>query len=243
MLRSSRSTSTAFCSTGRHYPTTSRFRSRGLPSFSPRSIPARQSCASCRRCSSPGALPWSEAVRPPSRSLGSSGRAVSRCGERRRSPRAAILPCAPRPPPSCPGWAVGTRRPLPRARPGYRCCRSTAAMRRSARSICRTTPGASSAFGSGASPTWGQARSSTCSRHHLRRIPCFRRSRRSSRAWPRPWRSGGSCSATITCRPLSIRSSLSLHHVYRVPRCPVCSGLDDVSPPLPWHKEHAAVGD
>jgi len=37
--------------------------------------------------------------------------------------------------------------------------------------------------------------------------------------------------------------ALSLHHVYRVPRCPVCSGLDDVSPPLPWHKEHAAVGD
>ena len=30
---------------------------------------------------------------------------------------------------------------------------------------------------------------------------------------------------------------LSAHHVYRVPRCPSCSGLADVSSPLPWHKE------
>jgi bacteriocin biosynthesis cyclodehydratase domain-containing protein len=37
--------------------------------------------------------------------------------------------------------------------------------------------------------------------------------------------------------------ALSLHHVHRVPRCCVCSGLDDVAAPLPWHKEHAAVGD
>lgn len=36
--------------------------------------------------------------------------------------------------------------------------------------------------------------------------------------------------------------ALSLHHVHRVPRCPVCSGLADVAGPLPWHKEHAAVG-
>jgi bacteriocin biosynthesis cyclodehydratase domain-containing protein len=35
---------------------------------------------------------------------------------------------------------------------------------------------------------------------------------------------------------------LSVHHVYRVPRCPACSGLADVSPPLPWHKE-VPVGD
>jgi bacteriocin biosynthesis cyclodehydratase domain-containing protein len=35
---------------------------------------------------------------------------------------------------------------------------------------------------------------------------------------------------------------LSLHHVHRVPRCPACSGLADVAAPLPWHKEHAAVG-
>jgi bacteriocin biosynthesis cyclodehydratase domain-containing protein len=34
---------------------------------------------------------------------------------------------------------------------------------------------------------------------------------------------------------------LSLNHVYRVPRCPACSGLADVSAPLPWHKEHAPV--
>jgi bacteriocin biosynthesis cyclodehydratase domain-containing protein len=33
--------------------------------------------------------------------------------------------------------------------------------------------------------------------------------------------------------------SLSVHHVHRVPRCSICSGLTDVSPPLPWHKEVA----
>lgn len=31
--------------------------------------------------------------------------------------------------------------------------------------------------------------------------------------------------------------SLSVHYVHRVPRCPACSGLDDVAPPLPWYKE------
>ncbi len=30
---------------------------------------------------------------------------------------------------------------------------------------------------------------------------------------------------------------LSVHHVHRVPRCRVCSGLDDVAAPLPWFKE------
>jgi bacteriocin biosynthesis cyclodehydratase domain-containing protein len=35
--------------------------------------------------------------------------------------------------------------------------------------------------------------------------------------------------------------ALSLHHVHRVPRCPACSGLDDVAAPLPWHKEHVGV--
>ena len=32
-------------------------------------------------------------------------------------------------------------------------------------------------------------------------------------------------------------TALTNHRVYRVPRCPVCSGLDDVAPPLPWYKE------
>ena len=36
--------------------------------------------------------------------------------------------------------------------------------------------------------------------------------------------------------------NVSLHHVHRVPRCPACSGLADVAAPLPWHKEHRAVG-
>jgi bacteriocin biosynthesis cyclodehydratase domain-containing protein len=35
---------------------------------------------------------------------------------------------------------------------------------------------------------------------------------------------------------------VSLHHVHRVPRCPACSGLEDVSAPLPWYKEHAVAG-
>jgi hypothetical protein len=35
---------------------------------------------------------------------------------------------------------------------------------------------------------------------------------------------------------------LAVHHVYRVPRCPVCSGLSDMAPPLPWFKEEAGVG-
>jgi bacteriocin biosynthesis cyclodehydratase domain-containing protein len=30
---------------------------------------------------------------------------------------------------------------------------------------------------------------------------------------------------------------LTVHHVFRVPRCPACSGLAGIAPPLPWHKE------
>lgn len=36
--------------------------------------------------------------------------------------------------------------------------------------------------------------------------------------------------------------SLTLHHVHRVPRCPACSGLEDVAAPLPWHKDCPLVG-
>jgi bacteriocin biosynthesis cyclodehydratase domain-containing protein len=36
---------------------------------------------------------------------------------------------------------------------------------------------------------------------------------------------------------------LSVHHVYRVPRCPACSGLADLSTPLPWHKEVPRAGN
>lgn len=32
-------------------------------------------------------------------------------------------------------------------------------------------------------------------------------------------------------------AALSQHRVYRVPRCRACSGIGDVAPPLPWHKE------
>jgi bacteriocin biosynthesis cyclodehydratase domain-containing protein len=35
---------------------------------------------------------------------------------------------------------------------------------------------------------------------------------------------------------------VSSHHVHRVPRCPACSGTAGIATPLPWHKEHAAVG-
>ena len=31
--------------------------------------------------------------------------------------------------------------------------------------------------------------------------------------------------------------TLTLHHVHRVPRCPVCSALAGAAPSLPWHKE------
>jgi bacteriocin biosynthesis cyclodehydratase domain-containing protein len=36
--------------------------------------------------------------------------------------------------------------------------------------------------------------------------------------------------------------ALTRHHVHRVPRCSACSGVADVAAPLPWYKEHAAVG-
>jgi bacteriocin biosynthesis cyclodehydratase domain-containing protein len=35
---------------------------------------------------------------------------------------------------------------------------------------------------------------------------------------------------------------LSVHHVHRVPRCPVCSELAGAAPPLPWHKEIPVAG-
>lgn len=31
--------------------------------------------------------------------------------------------------------------------------------------------------------------------------------------------------------------ALTFHHVYRVPRCPVCSGAAGLAPPSPWHQE------
>lgn len=36
-------------------------------------------------------------------------------------------------------------------------------------------------------------------------------------------------------------TALTHHRVYRVPRCPVCSGLEGVAPPLPWYKETTAA--
>jgi bacteriocin biosynthesis cyclodehydratase domain-containing protein len=40
---------------------------------------------------------------------------------------------------------------------------------------------------------------------------------------------------------LGTRPALGTHVLYRVPRCPVCSGLARAAQPLPWHK--AAQGD
>jgi bacteriocin biosynthesis cyclodehydratase domain-containing protein len=40
---------------------------------------------------------------------------------------------------------------------------------------------------------------------------------------------------------LGLVLALQRHVVHRVPRCPACSGLDDVSPPLPWYKEVRAA--
>jgi bacteriocin biosynthesis cyclodehydratase domain-containing protein len=36
-------------------------------------------------------------------------------------------------------------------------------------------------------------------------------------------------------------TALTEHRVYRVPRCPACSGTSDVAPPLPWYKETRLV--
>jgi len=36
--------------------------------------------------------------------------------------------------------------------------------------------------------------------------------------------------------------AVTRHHVHRVPRCTGCSGIADAAAPLPWFKEHAAVG-
>ena len=38
------------------------------------------------------------------------------------------------------------------------------------------------------------------------------------------------------------RISLTVHHVHRVPRCPVCSDLAGAASPLPWHKEMPVAG-
>jgi bacteriocin biosynthesis cyclodehydratase domain-containing protein len=35
--------------------------------------------------------------------------------------------------------------------------------------------------------------------------------------------------------------AVTFHRVYRVPRCPVCSGLDGIASPLPWFKEANVV--
>jgi bacteriocin biosynthesis cyclodehydratase domain-containing protein len=40
---------------------------------------------------------------------------------------------------------------------------------------------------------------------------------------------------------LGLVFSLQRHIVHRVPRCPACSGLDEVAPPLPWYKEVRAA--
>jgi bacteriocin biosynthesis cyclodehydratase domain-containing protein len=40
----------------------------------------------------------------------------------------------------------------------------------------------------------------------------------------------------VELRPVA---SVTLHHVLRVPRCPVCSPAAGVAPPLPWAKEEA----
>jgi bacteriocin biosynthesis cyclodehydratase domain-containing protein len=36
--------------------------------------------------------------------------------------------------------------------------------------------------------------------------------------------------------------ALTKHAVYRVPRCPVCSGISDLAPPSPWHEEALHAG-
>ena len=79
--------------------------------------------------------------------------------------------------------------------------------------------------------------------------PALRPCRRSSPGSRRPWRfewlvlRDHDVPAAFYAVELGPVLALSLHHVHRVPRCPVCSGLEDVAAPLPWYKEHAVVGD
>jgi bacteriocin biosynthesis cyclodehydratase domain-containing protein len=40
---------------------------------------------------------------------------------------------------------------------------------------------------------------------------------------------------------LGVRPALGAHVLYRVPRCPTCSGLGKAAQPLPWHKGAAAA--
>jgi bacteriocin biosynthesis cyclodehydratase domain-containing protein len=40
---------------------------------------------------------------------------------------------------------------------------------------------------------------------------------------------------------LGLRPALGVHVLYRVPRCPACSGIGAVAQPLPWHKGAAAA--
>ena len=40
---------------------------------------------------------------------------------------------------------------------------------------------------------------------------------------------------------LGVRPALGAHVLYRVPRCPACSGLGAAAEPLPWHKGAAAA--
>jgi bacteriocin biosynthesis cyclodehydratase domain-containing protein len=40
---------------------------------------------------------------------------------------------------------------------------------------------------------------------------------------------------------LGVRPALGVHVIYRVPRCPTCSGLEKAAQPLPWHKGAAAA--
>jgi bacteriocin biosynthesis cyclodehydratase domain-containing protein len=44
----------------------------------------------------------------------------------------------------------------------------------------------------------------------------------------------------LTAVELDGVAKLGSHVVYRVPRCPACSGLDELAPPLPWFEELAA---
>lgn len=40
---------------------------------------------------------------------------------------------------------------------------------------------------------------------------------------------------------LGVRPALGVHVLYRVPRCPACSGVGQAAEPLPWHKGAAAA--
>jgi hypothetical protein len=58
------------------------------------------------------------------------------------------------------------------------------------------------------------------------------------------WAAGGDphLGGAFYALELGLPLSLGLHRVFRVPRCPDCSGVEGIAPPSPWFAEAALAG-